>query len=261
MRSNWPFYTIVDGDGFTHYMTRFDMNGDGWDDLILGREEDGGEGIKWYEHPGPDRVRQKWEKHFETPANFTKVFARDLDRDGDVDFVGCGEMTYRSRGYWQSAFESLGLTERKAPSTSSERDIGWYERVSKNDFRFHEIDAVENQNDVLGAHNCELVDIDMDGDEDLLLGGVDVRDQTQRLRWYEFEAQSGRVTWVEHPIEVTSAPGWTPAHGYYNGEMAWGDVDGDGDLDLAYAGVGSGFLGWFENVACEHDEIADTLEK
>jgi hypothetical protein len=30
--------------------------------------------------------------------------------------------------------------------------------------------------------------------------------------------------------------------------MAWGDMDGDGDDDFVYAGVGSGFLGWFENV-------------
>ena len=29
--------------------------------------------------------------------------------------------------------------------------------------------------------------------------------------------------------------------------MTWGDMDGDGDRDFAFAGHGGGFLGWFEN--------------
>jgi hypothetical protein len=248
--AKWPFYRIVDGDGLTHYMSLFDVNRDGLMDIVLGREEDGGEGIKWYEHPGRDNVAQIWEKHFETEANFTKVHARDLDRDGDVDFVGCGEIANEQKGFWQSTPAFLGLAEERKSDTSSTRDIGWYERLSGGGFDFHEIDVEGNNNDVLGAHNCELVDIDADGDEDLLLGGVDVRDLRQRLRWYEFESRSGQVTWSEHPIDITSAEGWSPRHGYYNGEITWGDVDRDGDLDLAYAGVGSGFLGWFENVEC-----------
>ena len=43
----WPFYNIVGGDGLTHYMSLFDVNMDGLEDIVLGREEDGGEGIKW----------------------------------------------------------------------------------------------------------------------------------------------------------------------------------------------------------------------
>ncbi|HUT94843.1 MAG TPA: hypothetical protein VMY37_35625 [Thermoguttaceae bacterium] len=46
---------------------------------------------------------------------------------------------------------------------------------------------------------------------------------------------------------MTSSEGFRPAHGYYCGEMAWGDTDGDGDRDFAFAGQGGGFLGWFEN--------------
>ncbi|HUU96937.1 MAG TPA: hypothetical protein VM487_14455 [Phycisphaerae bacterium] len=159
--------------------------------------------------------------HFVVDANVTKVFARDLDGDGDLDFVGTGE------GY-------------------GTRDVGWCERIDSG-YRFHEFDVQDNKNDVTGGHNCEMVDVDGDGDEDLIAGGADKKDNTQRFRWYEFQRVGGRVRWVEHVFGVTSVSGFKPGHGFYCGEMAYGDMDGDGDLDFAYAGHGRGFLGWFEN--------------
>jgi len=252
-KKKWPFYQIVEGDGFTHYMSFYDVNGDALEDIVIGREEDGGEGIKWYEHPGNDQVRQEWRKHFETRANFTKVLARDLDGDGDVDFVGTGEIT-RSRTVWDKVLDRLPRLGLYRLPTAPEEDVGWYERLQGQEFAFHEIDVEENGNEIVGGHNCELVDVDGDGDEDLLVGGVDVRDLRQRLRYYEYRRSGDRVAWSERPIAVTSAPGWEPGHGYYCGEMAWGDIDNDGDRDLAFAGVGSGFLGWFERIACETAE-------
>ena len=94
-KSRWPYYRITFGNGFTHYMTLYDMNGDGFKDIIIGKEEDGGDGIRWYEHPGEKNVRTIWKDHFEVDANFTKVFARDLDKDGDIDFIGTGEFFYK----------------------------------------------------------------------------------------------------------------------------------------------------------------------
>ncbi|MEA1996511.1 MAG: hypothetical protein U9N45_02690, partial [Gemmatimonadota bacterium] len=65
--------------------------------------------------------------------------------------------------------------------------------------------------------------------------------------------EKGSVRWVEHVFGITSIDGFVPAHGFYCGEMAWGDMDGDGDRDFVYAGSGSGFLGWFENRTSNKD--------
>lgn len=159
-KNRWPCYTIARGSGLTHYMSFHDVNGDGLEDIITAKEEDGGKGISWYEHPAGGGVRRLWKKHFVIDANFKKAFARDLDGDGDVDFVGTGE------GY-------------------NRGDFGWCERTDSG-YSFHEFDVQDNNNDVIGGHNCELVDVDDDGDEDLIVGGVDKRDNTQRFRWYEF---------------------------------------------------------------------------
>lgn len=277
-KQKWPYYTIVDGIGFTHYMSLFDLNGDGYKDIVVGKEEDGGEGIWWFQHPGFKNVRKRWKKHFVIDANFTKVFARDLDADGDVDFVGTGE--FFTFGKKDNLFKKMvrkifkmGIgRSRKMPTEKKvcnvimnfkrklkyssnklffNQDFGWYENTGNDMYRFHEFDKKDNNNDVIGGHNCELVDVDQDGDEDLIVGGVDVKDMKQRFRWYEYVNQNGDIRWIEHPLGITSAEGWDPQHGYYCGEMTYGDVDNDGDLDLVYSGQGSGFLGWFENLGKE----------
>lgn len=247
VKLKWPFYTIARGNGFTHYMSLYDVNGDGFKDIVVGKEEDGGDGIRWYEHPGIDKVNQIWKSHFEIDANFTKVFARDLDKDGDIDFIGTGEFFYKFNKIILfpliiKAMKFFGL------DLYYNQDFGWYERVRGNNYIFHEFDKKDNLNDIIGGHNCELVDVDADGDEDLIVGGVDVKDMTQRFRWYEYMVLKGEVKWVEHPIGITSSEGYKPRHGFYCGEMAWGDIDDDGDIDFVYAGQGSGFLGWFENL-------------
>jgi hypothetical protein len=78
-------------------------------------------------------------------ANFTKAFARDLDQDGEVDFIGTGE------GYQTG-------------------DLGWYQRTNGG-YTLHEFDITDNKNDVTGGHNCDFVDMDGDGDRDFIFAG------------------------------------------------------------------------------------------
>jgi hypothetical protein len=73
------------------------------------------------------------------------------------------------------------------------QNFGWYERVRGNNYIFHEFDKKDNLNNIIGGHNCELVDVDADGYEDLIVGGVDVKDMTQRFRWYEYMVLKGEV--------------------------------------------------------------------
>lgn len=251
VRGRWDYYTISIGYGFTHYMTLYDVNGDGFQDIVIGKEEDGGDGIRWYEHPGYSKVKQIWKSHLEVDANFTKVFARDIDGDGDTDFIGTGEYFDFLSKLTVLARNLKEFLRLPVDSFFNNRDVGWYERVFDKQYIFHEFDKDDNGNDMIGGHNSELVDLDSDGDEDLLVGGVDTLDMVQKFRWYEKITHEGRIKWIEHQLGETSAKGWTPAHGSYCGDIAWGDIDNDGDIDIAYSGAGSGFLGWYENMSVD----------
>ena len=78
------------------------------------------------------------------------------------------------------------------------------------------------------------MEVDGDGDEDLITGSVDQADSIQRFRWYEKKSEGKEVKFGEHVFGETSAPGFTPHHGFYCGEMTWSDIDEDGDIDFVF---------------------------
>jgi hypothetical protein len=98
------------------------------------------------------------------------------------------------------------------------------------------------------AHATTLVDLNGDGKKDLVAGkrlfahdhepGVN---DALGIYWYEYQRTTDgkRIEWVRHIIEYGGMAG-------AGMQIAVGDVDGDGDLDIAVGGKSGCY--WFENL-------------
>ena len=86
-------------------------------------------------------------------------------------------------------------------------------------------------NNLGGAFGLELVDLDFDGDMDVVATGIDADD----INWYE---NDGSENFTEILIE-----------GSLNGALglAINDIDGDGDLDIFATAFNGGSVVWYEN--------------
>ena len=191
-----------------------DIDGDGDADMLIGNTgDDNGERNRVYLNIGGGRFQDVTVTHYPFPPAKQSTEDRtqdlvlgDLDGDGDLD-LACGNIHYT----WQDrVFMNDGSgrftddTDRCLPYIHYDREVGDPQR----------------HGDI--TLSVALGDIDGDADLDLVCGnGWGVRGQINRL--YENDG-TGRFTDVTPPCFLERAEA-TEA-------VAFGDIDGDQDLDL-----------------------------
>ena len=206
-----------------------DLDLDGDMDIISGIYND--QDLVWYENNGSQSfTKQTIDASLGGSAN--SVFALDLDGDNDLDIV-CG--TYStSILYWfendgSQSFTrytiTSGLTTTPVPIDLDEDGdldivsrfndgsdaVTWFENNGSESFTGNSIDNIQ-------AGNIEVIDLDEDGDYDLV-----VPDRTNdHLVWY---ANNGSESFTKNTIDNS---GMTDIY-----DVEVGDIDGDGDLDIA----------------------------
>lgn len=211
---NWKRHVISTDLKRAYDVALVDLNGDGRLDAVASAWV--GNHFAWFENPGSAAGELEWKKHLiDEGINETRnVRIGDFNGDGRPDILG---------------------TARSQPL------LAWYEQpkdAPTNTWIRHVID----DKSAAPTHGHP---VDLDGDKDLdvvMAIGFSApagTPDTHQVVWYENVGMPGEgVAWTKHiigPLPVAF-------------EAATGDLDQDGDLDVAATGWGDpGQVVWFEN--------------
>jgi hypothetical protein len=230
----WPMHPVDNpGDWLPNGLDPADVNGDGYDDYVTNYEFRGRVRVAF--HPGAALDGAAW------PAvdagrvpNAESAALGDLDRDGALDIVVAHGMEHtRQAPGVRVLWGSPGPEARSAGSPGPPGSDGGQAWIDGGD-----LPASAGGWQFLAV---QAVDLDGDGDLDIVAGGRASRMAGRGkeaiyagdrlvwagIRWFE-NPGSGKArelgAWARHDIDAVSRSG----HGF---EL--GDLDGDGDLDLA----------------------------
>lgn len=228
-----------------------DLDGDG---DVLGSAYEGDE-IAWWRNEGGDPP--VWTKFVLSDAfdGAHEVCAADMDDDGDIDVMGAaaeGDLVvlWRNDGgdpvQWTTqiiddAFDygcRLAITDVDADGVKdlvgaawNAQEIAWWRRdsVAPDTWTKHVIVT-----GFTGIHGLEAIDMDRDGDIDVIGAAMDLGD----IRMWRNDGGSP-PTWSERLVCGDFAGA---------GYVVAGDVDGDGDPDIAGSAWSNAGFTWWENI-------------
>ena len=180
--------------------------------------------VAWYENPGQDRLDRRWTRRVIDDAiqEARTIATGDFNRDGKIDLlaaaVGAPDApNHESQVVW---YENSGQPAKQ----------NWPKRIISQEFP--------------AAIHGHPVDLDRDGDLDVVMAHgmrieADPKVDRHQVIWYENTGKPRAIpTWKPHKV------GLLP----FAFEATAGDIDGDGDLDLAATAWSKGDrVVWFEN--------------
>jgi len=251
---NWSEHTVDGVFAGASSVYAKDVDGDG-DMDVLGAAADA-DAITWWENL--DGAGLNWSEHTVdgTFDDARRVYAEDMDGDGDVDVLGAAreadDITWwenldgtgqnwsehtvdgafdNARGVFAEDVDGDGDMDVLGAAFSA-GDITWWENLDGTGLNWseHTVDAAFS-----GALSVYAEDVDGDGDMDVLGAAAYLVDG---ITWWENLDGTG-LNWSEHTVD-----------GAFDG--AWGvyaeDVDGDGDKDVLGAACNANEITWWENL-------------
>ena len=228
-----------------------DLDGDG-DQDVIGAASAGDE-IAWWENNGN---ASQWTKHvIRSSYDFAhEVYAHDLDMDGDMDVLGAASYSDLISWWRNDGGNPITWTEytigNAADGAKSVRvadldndgdndvvgasifdnEITWWRNDGGEPIQWTEFTIDYN---FYGAHRVQTIDIDEDGDQDILAAAY----FGHEIAWYRNDG-GNPLAWTKQTI----------ATGFLNACIAQAaDLDGDGDLDVAASAQTSDEVAWWRN--------------
>jgi len=244
-----------------------DIDGNGWHDLIIANGCDHAfvSNHIYFNSGGTIATTPGWVSVDEQPSD--NIALADLDHDNDLDLVvaqlgytpwGCPPLPHVA--YFNNGGLSTSPAWYSQPGNSFSCAIGDPDGDGDHDIAFAQGDYLtgrlqktvmyRNNNGVFDTLPCwesdsvyyaveaAFVDIDMDGDHDLAIGGRDIH----------------IAIFFNNAGILETTPSWQTHAIVGARQMDFGDVDGDGDQDLAVAGIDAVFY-LFENTGATLDTL------
>lgn len=233
----WTNITLADGAeaGAAEDATIADFNGDGYADIVAACEL---AHLIYFQNPGKDVRTQKWERlilpNTLNRGSFIRVFSADFNQDGRPEIVAANKGA-QSPNEETKQEDPISYWELKGDPLLGE---SWEE---------HELIRFPI------PINCEPVDLDLDGDLDIV-GGTR---GDHYVLWFENTSAEGEISFLKHDIKAKDMNGrWkgedhVPLFGGFN--MDYADLSGDGRLDIIMTAEILKYLVWIEQPADPKD--------
>ena len=254
-----------------------DINYDTHPDVVIVKNFYGH--LLWFENPGHWEREDLWKRHVVTTqlAGAYDVALADLDGDGDLDVAASSwrmgnqfawfenqgtpclgpptQLCFEEGREWPKHLVEANVAETRTIRTADFDGDGdedllgtaagdglvlWYENSGVPASVPWKRRVIDTSNRPMHG---EPADLDGDGDMDVVMalgmGGARGRKVNHQVVWYENDVSRGQGLWVKHVIHEPFQDAF---------EVAAGDLDGDGDLDVAATAWGeAGQVVWLEN--------------
>lgn len=229
-----------------------DINGDGYKD-ILGTSYST-DRVLWWKSSG--QYPYTWTRYVISDdfIDAHEVYACDIDDDGDTDVLGASSGLHRITLWLNDGGDPIRWIEQiidnnfntaksaRAADINGDgvkdiigaaiyaHDVAWWHNDGGNPITWTKYFVDSN---FIGAHRVEAVDLDRDGHNDIVGAGY----LGHEIAWWRNNG-GDPIAWTKQTLETY----------FINACVAMpGDIDGDGDIDVAASGQGVNEVAWWEN--------------
>ena len=244
---------VIDYDVLVSFLVYAeDVDGDGHKDILATAYYEGL--VLWWKSNGQEPYT--WTRYV-IAENFDEaheVYACDIDGDGDTDVLGASSALSRITLWTNEGGDPIQWTEyvienyfntAKSVRAADINGDGILDIIGAAMYA-HDVIWWHNDGGIptiwtkyfvdsnfIGAHRVEAVDLDLDGDNDIVGAAV----FGHEIAWWKNNG-GDPITWTKQTLETN----------FINACVAMpGDIDGDGDIDVAATAQGANQVAWWEN--------------